>query len=275
MRYRFGHSMLTETLNIDTDQNADGVQQMSLIEAFANPLGYLAQRAGSIVAGSVSQVANGIDEFVTGALRNNRRHVKTLMLRMGMEALYRRPRTTKPEAGHKVFPYLLRGIEITRPNQVWAMDITYIPMAKASSISRSCSTGSRGGCCRGGCRSRWKQRSASRRCRRRWRVTASRRSSTRTKARSHRRGLHGRAGSQADQDQHGRQGRVARQRVHRAPVADDQVRGGLPARLRERQKELTASSHPVNPLHVNQSSGVDMRRSRRTTASLCASSRAA
>jgi len=130
VRYRFGHSMLTETLNIDTDQNADGVQQMSLIEAFANPLGYLAQRAGSIVAGSVSQVANGIDEFVTGALRNNRRHVKTLMLRMGMEALYRRPRTTKPEAGHKVFPYLLRGIEITRPNQVWAMDITYIPMAK-------------------------------------------------------------------------------------------------------------------------------------------------
>src|SRR6185295_595082 len=75
---KFGTSMLTETLNIDTDQNADGVQQMSLIEAFANPLGYLAQRAGSIVAGSVSQVANGIDEFVTGALRNNRRHVKTL-----------------------------------------------------------------------------------------------------------------------------------------------------------------------------------------------------
>ena len=130
---------------------------MSLIEAFADPLGYLAQRAGSIVAGSVSQVANGIDEFVTGALRNNRPHVKALMQRMGMEALYRRP------------------------------------------------------------------------------------------------------------------GR----RVRRAPVADDQVRGGLPARLRERQKELTASSHRVNPLHVNQSSGVDMRRSRRTTASLCASSRAA
>ena len=52
------------------------------------------------------------------------------MQRMGIEALYRRPRTTKPEPGHKVFPYLLRGIEVTRPNQVWAMDITYIPMAK-------------------------------------------------------------------------------------------------------------------------------------------------
>src|SRR5213595_1365568 len=59
-----------------------------------------------------------------------RRHVKTLMRRMGIEALYRRPRTTKPEPGHKVYPYLLRGIEITRPNQVWAMDITYIPMAR-------------------------------------------------------------------------------------------------------------------------------------------------
>src|SRR5271168_1417882 len=59
-----------------------------------------------------------------------RRHVKTLMLRMGIEALYRRPRTTKPEPGHKIYPYLLRAKEITLPNQVWAMDITYIPMAR-------------------------------------------------------------------------------------------------------------------------------------------------
>ena len=59
-----------------------------------------------------------------------RRHVKTLMKRMGIEALYRRPRTTKPEPGHKIYPYLLRGMEITRPNQVWAMDITYIPMTR-------------------------------------------------------------------------------------------------------------------------------------------------
>jgi putative transposase len=59
-----------------------------------------------------------------------RRHVATLMKRMGIEALYRRPRTTKPEPGHKIYPYLLRGMAITRPNQVWAMDITYIPMAR-------------------------------------------------------------------------------------------------------------------------------------------------
>ena len=59
-----------------------------------------------------------------------RRHVKTLMKRMGIEALYRHPRTTKPEPGHKIYPYLLRGMTIDRPNQVWAMDITYVPMAR-------------------------------------------------------------------------------------------------------------------------------------------------
>ena len=59
-----------------------------------------------------------------------RRPVKTLMRRMGIEAIYRHPRTTKPEPGHTIHPYLLRGLAVTRPNQVWAMDITYIPMAK-------------------------------------------------------------------------------------------------------------------------------------------------
>ena len=59
-----------------------------------------------------------------------RRRVRTLMRRMGIEALYRRPRTTKSEPGHKIYPYLLRNMAITQPNQVWAMDITYIPMAR-------------------------------------------------------------------------------------------------------------------------------------------------
>ena len=68
--------------------------------------------------------------LVAEGCKIGRRHVKTLMRRMGIEALYRRPRTTKPEPGHKIYPYLLRGIEIARPNQVWAMDITYIPMAR-------------------------------------------------------------------------------------------------------------------------------------------------
>jgi putative transposase len=59
-----------------------------------------------------------------------RRHVATLMKRMGIEALYRKPNTSKPAPGHKIYPYLLRGVTIDRPNQVWAMDITYVPMAR-------------------------------------------------------------------------------------------------------------------------------------------------
>ena len=55
--------------------------------------------------------------------------VRTMMRRMCIEALYRRPGTSKPAPGHKIYPYLLRGLAIERPNQVWAMDITYIPMA--------------------------------------------------------------------------------------------------------------------------------------------------
>jgi len=59
-----------------------------------------------------------------------RLHVSTLMKRMGIEAIYRRPNTSRPAPGHKIYPYLLRHLPVTRPNQVWAMDITYIPMAK-------------------------------------------------------------------------------------------------------------------------------------------------
>jgi putative transposase len=59
-----------------------------------------------------------------------RRHVGTLMRRMGIETLYRKPRTSLPDKAHRIFPYLLSGVTIERPNQVWACDITYLPMAK-------------------------------------------------------------------------------------------------------------------------------------------------
>ena len=59
-----------------------------------------------------------------------RLHVATCMKTMGIEALYRKPNTSKPAPGHKIHPYLLRKLAITRPNQVWATDITYIPMAR-------------------------------------------------------------------------------------------------------------------------------------------------
>jgi putative transposase len=59
-----------------------------------------------------------------------RERVASMMRRMGIEALYRRPHTSKPADGHKIYPYLLRYLVVERANQVWAMDITYIPMAR-------------------------------------------------------------------------------------------------------------------------------------------------
>jgi putative transposase len=52
------------------------------------------------------------------------------MRKMGVEAIYRRPNTSKPSPGHRIYPYLLRNLAVTRPNQVWASDITYVPMAR-------------------------------------------------------------------------------------------------------------------------------------------------
>ena len=59
-----------------------------------------------------------------------RDHVRTLMRKMGIQAHYRRPKTSKPAPGHKIYPYLLRNLEIKEANQVWAADITYLPMAR-------------------------------------------------------------------------------------------------------------------------------------------------
>jgi putative transposase len=70
------------------------------------------------------------DLLTAEGVRIGRCHVATLMKRMGIEALYRKPTTSKPAPGHKIYPYLLRGMTIDRPNQVWAMDITYVPMAR-------------------------------------------------------------------------------------------------------------------------------------------------
>jgi putative transposase len=72
---------------------------------------------------------------MTAWLRNqgyrvNRKRVRRLLGIMGLRAIYRRPRTSQPAPGHQVYPYLLRGVEITKPNQVWSADITYIPMAR-------------------------------------------------------------------------------------------------------------------------------------------------
>ena len=70
------------------------------------------------------------DLLVAEGFEVGRLHVSTLMKRMGIEALYCKPNTSKPAPGHQIYPYLLRKLPVTKPNQVWAMDITYIPMAR-------------------------------------------------------------------------------------------------------------------------------------------------
>ena len=65
--------------------------------------------------------------------RVGRKHVSTLMKKMGIEAIYQKPNSSQKHPGHKIYSYLLIGLEINRPNQVWAMDITYIPWPEALS----------------------------------------------------------------------------------------------------------------------------------------------
>jgi len=62
--------------------------------------------------------------------RVNRKKIQRLMRKMGLWAVYPQRRTTIPDQGHRLYPYLLRGVAVTRPNQVWAADITYVPLAR-------------------------------------------------------------------------------------------------------------------------------------------------
>ena len=70
------------------------------------------------------------DQLARQGIRVGRRHVRTLMIRMGIEALAPQPGTSQAAPGHKIYPYLLRKLAITRANQVWALDTTYIQMAR-------------------------------------------------------------------------------------------------------------------------------------------------
>jgi putative transposase len=70
------------------------------------------------------------EELKDRGFKVGRGHVRTLMRKMGIEALYQKPRLSEPHPGHKIYPYLLRNMEITQANQVWVADICYLPMAK-------------------------------------------------------------------------------------------------------------------------------------------------
>ena len=70
------------------------------------------------------------DQLQDKGYQVGRQHVSTLMKKMGIAALYKKPRLSKPHPDHKIYPYLLRGMEFTRANHVWAADITYLPMAR-------------------------------------------------------------------------------------------------------------------------------------------------
>ncbi len=159
------------------------------------------------------------------------------MRRRGIEALYRRPRTTKPELGHKIHPYLLRGMTITRPNQVWAMDITYIPMARGFVYLAMVLD--------------WATRRVLS-----WRLSINMEAAFCVATLEDALARHGKPdifntdqGSQftgsafidvpdreRDRHQHGRQRGLAGQCVRRATVAQRQIRRGLPACLLERQR---------------------------------------
>src|SRR5712675_1601297 len=114
----------------------------------------------------------------------NRKRVQRLMRVMGIEALVPRPGTSKAAPGHRIYPYLLRGVSITEPNHVWASDITYIPMALGFLYLVRSSIGPAGRFWPGACRTRWIRAFASQRSTKRWRGTARRKYLTPIRARS-------------------------------------------------------------------------------------------
>jgi putative transposase len=127
---------------IDRDHKLSVTRQAELLEISRASVYYLPRPVSDADLGLMRRIdALHLEHPFMGArmLRDSlrregfevgRKHVATLMARMGVEPLYRRPRTTRKHPGHVVYPYLLRGMTIERANQVWAMDITYIPMAR-------------------------------------------------------------------------------------------------------------------------------------------------
>ena len=164
----------------------------------------------------------------------NRKRVQRLMRVMGIEAIYPKRRTTWPGAGHKIYPYLLRNVEVTRPDQVWASDITYVPLRHGFLYLVAVMD--------------WYSRYVLS-----WRLSntltgsfclealdealvAGRAGDLQQRSREpvHGHGVHVAIGIARHSDQHGWPRPSDRQRVHRAAVAEREVRGSVPARLHRR-----------------------------------------
>jgi putative transposase len=176
------------------------------------------------------------DLLVAEGFQTGRRHVATLMKRMRIHAVYRKPNTSKPTPGHRIYPYLLRDLAVTRPNQVWAMDITYIPMARgfvylAAVIDwfsrrvlawRLSITMEAGFCVEAVEEALARHGKPEIFNSERLRATGSSAGASSGQP-VHQHGVHRLADRQCHRHQHGRQGRMARQRVRRTAVAIRQV----------------------------------------------------
>ena len=162
----------------------------------------------------------------------SRKRVQRLVRIMGLRAIYRRPRTSRPAPEHRVYPYLLDQVKVTRPNQVWAADITYLPMARGFLYLVVIMD--------------WYSRYVVA-----WRLSNTLETdfcvdaltealqpggpevfNTDQREPVHQPGIHPDTSGTRGEDQHGRKGAVHRQHLHGAVVADGEVRGGLPESLR-------------------------------------------
>ena len=165
---------------------AEAQPEQRLLPAPAGVAGRSGDHAADRRAASGLPV-RGQPDAARSAARRGRRdrppaRVATMMKRMGIEALYRRPNTSKPAPGHKIYPYLLRGWRSSGRTRCGRWTSPTSRWRAASSIWPPWSTGSAAGFWPGGCRSRWRSSSASRRSRRRSPSTAGRRFSTPTRA---------------------------------------------------------------------------------------------
>ena len=171
----------------------------------------------------------------------NRKRMQRLMRTMGLEAIYPKRRTTWPGAGHKIYPYLLRNVEIKRPNQVWSTDITYVPMRHGFLyltavidwysryvLSWRLSNTLDGSFCVEALEAALRTASAGD-------------LQHRSRRAVHQRRVHRAAGIARDRDQHGWPWPGLGQRVHRTAVAEREVRGGLLARLRRRPRSRSVA----------------------------------